>query len=132
MSVELIQDGQYYRGYVAAKEGGWGECRFVYRPCWPIERRLFGSQAQGTEDEIRKYFGKVFFGADGKTARITEWNVTSNGQPAPITIEAMLRLPPVLLDSILLIVLGQLASDTDPTWNLPEGHSGPFPVDKKG
>jgi hypothetical protein len=128
MSVELIQDGQYYKGFLAAVPGAWGDFRFAYRPCSSLERRRFGRMgvAATTDAELKKHFGNIFFGEDGRKSRVAEWNVTANGQPAPITIEAMLNLPPMLFEMLVDVVLGHRVNDLDPA--LPEGQLGPFPV----
>ncbi len=107
MSAELIMDGYTRTGYIAAVAGLYDALRFTYRPATWRERRDFSTG--GTTPEAEEKRAKTLL----KTKLLT-WDATTKGQAVPVSADAALNLPPLLLERLLLIILGQDTSDPDP------------------
>lgn len=104
----IIEDGYTADGYIAEIPGLHGSMDFKYRPMLPETRdrcqRAMVDVAKGhkeSREQIKRH--------------LVEWDVKrGDGTDAPITVEMVGRLQPLLQDKLYSIVAGNMPSDPRP------------------
>lgn len=111
MSSNVIRDGQWRDGYVAARERLHDEIRFRYRPMLAEDVELTEVESSKGDDPrkgVRLIAAQV-------SQRVGAWSeVDEKGETVPITVETVRRLRYPVLLAIYKIVAGLRASDPDP------------------
>lgn len=109
-----IRDGFTRRGYInGLDESGRrlsGELRFTYRP-------MLAEQREAVRRIMRDEKGAkldVLF-STAVAGQIVDWSATDDGgQPVPVSVAAVRRLPPNLYDAVYLVMIGSRPSDPEP------------------
>lgn len=97
-------DGYTRQGYIAAVKGLHGALSFTYRPALVEERdQVSQSIRQNPSDKANSHIRGLL------SKKLTDWDVA-----APLSVDSIRLLHPVVYDKVYLIVTGQVGSDPKP------------------